>query len=150
MIVPMTQTHVPQIAALEKHCFSDPWSEASIAFETDNPLSLWLVDERDGTVVGYVGSQTVPPESDVMNLAVAPEHRRQGIGRALMERLCECLRSRGTESLTLEVRVSNSAACALYRDMGFAEVGRRKGYYVNPKEDALIMRKELCNENTGN
>lgn len=143
MIIPMNASHVPQIAELERRCFSDPWSEASVASELTNPLSLWLADDRDGTVAGYVGSQSVPPESDVMNLAVAPEFRRQGIGRALMDALCARLHSLGMTSLTLEVRDSNAAARTLYGGMGFVEVGRRKGYYVNPKEDALILRKEL-------
>ncbi len=143
MIVPMKPSHVPQIAALEKLCFSDPWSEASVAAECENPLSLWLVAEIDGKVVGYIGSQSVPPEADVLNLAVAPDCRRQGLGRKLLCTLAELLHSRGIETLFLEVRPSNQAALALYSDLGFAQVGRRPKYYVNPTEDALILRKEL-------
>lgn len=143
MIRTMKASDVPQIAALEKRCFSDPWSERSVASELENPLSLWLADEREGAVVGYVGSQSVPPESDVMNLAVAPEYRRQGVGRALLEELTRRLHSLGMQSLTLEVRETNAPAIELYTAMGFREVGRRKRYYVNPIEDALILRKEL-------
>lgn len=143
MIRTMKASDVSQIAALEKRCFSDPWSANSIASELENPLSLWLVEEREGTVAGYVGSQSVLPESDVMNLAVAPEYRRQGIGRTLMKHLIESLHARGMESLTLEVRETNVEAIALYAALGFREVGRRPRYYVNPIEDALIMRKEL-------
>ena len=73
MIRRMSVEDVPQIAALEKVCFSDPWSERSIATELSNPYSLWLVWEEEGTVLGYIGSQSVPPEADVMNLAVAPQ-----------------------------------------------------------------------------
>ncbi len=135
---------VPQIAELERQCFSDPWSEMSISSELENPLSLWLVEERDGAVAGYIGSQSVPPESDVMNLAVAPLYRRQGIGRALMRALMTELYSRGMKSLSLEVRTANANAIALYTALGFVEVGRRLKYYVNPIEDALILRKELC------
>ena len=143
MIVPMKPSHVPQIAALEKLCFSDPWSGASVAAECENPLSLWLVAELDGKVAGYIGSQSVPPEADVLNLAVAPDCRRQGLGRKLLCTLTELLHSRGIETLSLEVRPTNQAALALYSDLGFVQVGRRPKYYVNPTEDALILRKEL-------
>lgn len=143
MIVRMNESHVPQIAALEQICFSDPWSEASVRYECSNPLSDWLVAVEDERVVGYVGSQSVPPEADVMNLAVAPEYRRKGIGSALMQALTELLHTNGMESLFLEVRASNDPAIALYQRFGFVQVGRRKKYYVNPTEDALILRKEL-------
>ena len=143
MIVPMKPSHVPQIAALEKLCFSDPWSEASVAAECENPLSLWLVAELDGKVAGYIGSQSVPPEADVLNLAVDPDCRRQGLGRKLLCTLTELLHSRGIEALFLEVRPTNQAALALYSDLGFVQVGRRPKYYVNQTEDALILRKEL-------
>ena len=143
MIVAMNVGHVPQIAALEKRCFTDPWSEASVASELENPLSLWLVEEREGVVAGYIGSQSVPPEADVMNVAVAPEFRRQGIASALLSALAARLAVQGIRSLTLEVRVSNAAARALYAAFGFAEIGRRKNFYLEPKEDALILRKEL-------
>ncbi len=144
MIRPMNESHVSAVAELEKLCFSAPWSQRSIASELENQLSLWLVEEREGVVVGYVGSQSVPPEADVMNVAVSPAYRRQGIGRALMEALISELSARGMESLTLEVRASNEAAIALYEALGFLQVGRRPNYYQDPKEDALILRKELC------
>lgn len=148
MIVPMQQSHIAQIAALETQCFSDPWSETSVRSELSNPLSLWLVAEDGGKVVGYVGSQSVAPEADVMNLAVAPEWRSRGIGRALMTALIAQLHSRGITALFLEVRVGNTPAQGLYRSLGFAEVGRRPKYYVNPTEDALILRKELTDADT--
>lgn len=138
----MNASHVSQIAQLEKRCFSDPWSEKSIASELDNPLSLWLVAVEAGEVVGYVGSQTVLGETDMMNLAVAPEARRQGTGRALVLALVEALTEKGSRSLMLEVRVSNIPAQKLYESLGFSQVGRRPKYYVNPREDALILRKE--------
>ena len=143
MILPMNKTHVSAVAELEKLCFSAPWSERSIASELQNEYSLWLVEERDGVAVAYVGSQSCPPEADVMNVAVAPEFRRQGVGEGLMVALMDALRAKGMESLTLEVRASNSPAIALYDRLGFTEVGRRPNYYTDPREDALIMRKEL-------
>lgn len=148
MIVPMQQSHIAQIAALEKQCFSDPWSEVSVRSELSNPLSLWLVAEEDGKLIGYVGSQSVAPEADVMNLAVAPEWRKKGIGRALMKALIAQLHNRGITALFLEVRVGNIPAQNLYRGLEFVEVGRRPKYYVNPTEDALILRKELTDADT--
>ena len=141
-IEPMNASRVPQIAELEKLCFSDPWSEQSIASELENPLSLWLVAVEAGEVVGYVGSQTVLGETDMMNLAVAPEARRQGTGRALVLALVEALKEKESHSLMLEVRASNIPAQKLYASLGFSQVGRRPKYYVNPREDALILRKE--------
>lgn len=134
---------VSAIAELEKLCFSDPWSEKSIASEVDNRLSYWLVAEVDGIVAGYVGSQTVLDAADMMNLAVSPDHRRKGIGQALVNALVEHLRQNKVIALLLEVRVSNAPAIALYESLGFEQVGRRPKYYHNPREDALIMRKEL-------
>ena len=131
-----------QVAGLEKLCFSDPWSENSIASELCNPLSLWLVAEAAGTVVGYVGSQTVMDETDMMNIAVHPECRRQGVAAALVNALIASLKDAGSHSLTLEVRASNAPARALYDMLGFQQVGLRRNYYHNPKEDALILRKE--------
>ena len=141
-IEPMNASHVPQIAALEQRCFSDPWSEKSIASELENPLAMWLVALDGEEVVGYVGSQTVLGETDMMNLAVSPEARRQGTGRALVQALIDGLAKSGSHSLMLEVRVSNAPARTLYESLGFFQVGRRPKYYVNPKEDALILRKE--------
>ena len=138
----MQERHLDGIAALERACFSDPWSEAAIAPELENPLSLWLVAEQDDTLLGYIGSQSVPPEADMMNLAVAPEARRQGIAEALVHALEAALREKGTESLTLEVRVSNLPARTLYEKLGFEPVGLRKNYYFHPKEDACILRKD--------
>lgn len=143
MIVPMNETHVSAVAELEKLCFSAPWSERSIAAELNSEWSLWLVEERNGVAVAYVGSQSCPPEADVMNVAVSPDYRRQGIGESLMVALGEALGQKGIESLTLEVRASNEGAIALYDRLGYAQVGRRPNYYTDPKEDALIMRKEL-------
>ena len=138
----MNADHVPQVAQLEKECFHDPWSENSIASELKNPLSLWLVAVDDQQVVGYVGSQSVMGEADMMNIAVSSKFRRMGIAQELVERLVTLLREKDVYSLTLEVRASNEPAKALYGKLGFNQVGRRPNYYRNPKEDALILRKE--------
>lgn len=141
-IIPMNESHVAQIAALEKQCFSDPWSENSVASELENPLSLWLIAEEDGAVCGYVGSQTVLDETDMMNIAVHPDCRRKGIAAALITELVSRLKARGSRVLRLEVRESNFSAIALYEALGFTQLGLRKNYYRNPKENALILGKE--------
>lgn len=138
----MNKHHVTQVAILEKLCFSDPWSENSVASELSNPLSLWLVAETDGKVCAYVGSQTVMDETDMMNIAVHPDFRRKGIAAALIAELIDQLKMRGSRVLRLEVRKSNAPAIALYRSLGFQELGVRKNYYRNPKEDALILGRE--------
>lgn len=143
MIEKMTLAHVPAVAELEKICFSDPWSERSIASELNNPLSLWLIAVVDGRVAGYIGSQSVPPEADVMNVAVYPEFRRQGIAEALVRALVAELQACNHDSLTLEVRASNVQAIALYQKLDFVQVGRRPNYYRHPREDALILRKKI-------
>ena len=139
----MNETQVLQIAELEKICFSDPWSETSIASELNNKLSLWMVAIDDEKVIGYVGSQTVLGETDMMNIAVHPDYRKQGIGTALIVGLIGELELRGSHSLMLEVRASNEPAKNLYAKLGFCSVGVRKNYYRNPKEDALILSISL-------
>ena len=138
----MTADHVSQVAALEAICFHDPWSEKSVASELTNPLSLWLVALNGDQVAGYVGSQSVLGESDMMNVAVHPDFRRQGIAEKLCLALVDALKEKGNHCLTLEVRASNDPAKALYEKLGFTQVGLRKNYYRNPKEDACILRKE--------
>ena len=142
-IQPMEAGHVSQVAALEKLCFSTPWSERSVAGELENPLSLWLVAADGSRVLGYVGSQSVMDEADLMNLAVLPEFRRQGIAEALLGSLHRLLVAQGVRQVSLEVRASNEAARSLYGALGYQQVGRRPNYYVSPREDGLILRKEL-------
>ena len=142
-IIAMNESHVPQIAALEKLCFSDAWSENSIRSELTNQLSLWLVAVDGDRVAGYIGSQTVLGWADMMNLCVSPDYRRQGLGEQLTAELERQLRENRVECLTLEVRVSNAPAIALYEKLGFVQVGKRPRYYEKPREDALILRKEF-------
>ena len=143
-IVKMNESHVASVAAIEKECFGrDAWSEKSVSGELTNALALWLVAVEDGQVAGYVGSQTVCNETDMMNVAVTADFRRRGIGEQLVIALVEELKALESHSLTLEVRASNTPAQAMYEKLGFTEVGRRPRYYQNPKEDALILRKEF-------
>ena len=138
-IIRMNESHVSAVAELERQNFSEPWPEIAVRSELTNKLALWLVAVEDGVVAGYVGSQTVLQEADMMNIAVADTHRRRGIARMLVE---ELIRQLDAYQLTLEVRASNAPAIALYESLGFQQVGLRKNYYHKPKEDALILRKE--------
>lgn len=138
----MKADHVSAVAELEKICFSAPWSENSIMAELGSIWSYWLVALDGDKLVGYIGSQTSFDEADVMNVAVHPDCRRRGIAEKLIHTLVAELTSRGVRALTLEVRASNDPAINLYEKLGFQQVGRRKNYYHNPKEDALILRKE--------
>ena len=142
-IIAMNESHVPQIAALEKLSFSDAWSENTIRSELTNQLSLGLVAVDGDRVAGYIGSQTVLGWADMMNLCVSPDYRRQGLGEQLTAELERQLRENRVECLTLEVRVSNAPAIALYEKLGFVQVGKRPRYYEKPREDALILRKEF-------
>ena len=143
-IVKMNEAYVASVAAIEKECFGvDAWSEKSVASELTNQLSLWLVAVDGDRVAGYVGSQTVCDETDMMNVAVTADYRRQGLGEKLVLALEEELKAIGSQCLTLEVRDSNAPARALYEKLGFQQIGLRKNYYRNPKEDAYILRKEF-------
>ena len=138
-LTPMTAEHVPQIAALERACFSRPWSEESIQDELWNDSAVIIVAEgEDGTVLGYAGLQTVLDEGYINNVAVDETYRRQGIADELIAAFVRFGRAR-LAFLTLEVRASNAPAIALYAKHGFVEVGRRKNYYDAPKEDAVLM-----------
>ena len=138
----MEASHVDAIAELEKVCFNDPWSVNAITSELNNPLSLWVVAMDGEKLVGYVGSQSVMGWADMMNIAVAPDFRRMGVAAKLIDELVDRLKANQVNCLTLEVRASNEPAIALYQKFGFEQVGRRPNYYRNPKEDALILRKE--------
>ena len=138
----MNADHVPQIAEIERLCFNDPWSENSITTELSSRISLWLVALDGDRLVGYVGSQSVLGETDMMNIAVHPDYRRQGIAEKLVLSLVDALKAKGNYCLTLEVRASNEPAKALYGKLGFTQVGLRPRYYRNPREDACILRKE--------
>lgn len=141
-IVAMAECHIAGVAALERACFSCPWSEKSLRAELENPLAVWLVAERDGEFAGYIGAQAVMDEADVMDLAVVPQFRRLGVGRALVTALVSALDARGVKRLTLEVRASNAAAAQLYASLGFSRAGVRRNYYEKPREDAVILGRE--------
>ena len=142
-IVPMSREHIPQIARLEQMCFSAPWSEAMLEEELFNPQASFLVaEDEDGGVVGYAGLHVVLDEGYIDNVAVEPDARKHGVASALLDVFCR-YGAAELAFLTLEVRVSNAPAIALYSKFGFREEGRRKNYYQHPAEDAIIMTREF-------
>ena len=145
-IVPMDRSHLESIAALERQCFSSPWSVPMLEEELFNPQASFLVAEgEDGQVLGYAGLQVVLDEGYIANIAVDPKWRRQGLAGELLEVYCRFGQAH-LAFLTLEVRTSNEAAISLYQKHGFTQAGRRKDYYQDPREDALIMTREFHRE----
>ena len=133
---------IPFIAALEKETFSLPQSESGFREMLEKPDHVLLVAEQDGHFCGYVCAYTVCRESDILTVAVSPDARRCGIGRALIEALIDALTGE-SDALFLEVRESNTPARALYTSLGFCEIGKRRGYYQSPKEDAVLYKREI-------
>lgn len=136
----MRVEHIPQIAQLEKECFSEPWSENALSEELANENSHFLVAVSDG-VAGYIGVQEICGEAYITNVAVFDKYRKLGIGRALLRAACDGAKSRGCEFITLEVRESNLAAISLYDSEGFKIAGIRKNFYSSPTENGVIYTK---------
>ena len=140
-IVVMQERHLAALAEIERACFHAPWSENMLREELGK--GIFLVAEQDGRTAGYVGCQTVLDEGYITNVAVFPQYRKKGIATALIKRVFELAQEKKLAFVSLEVRLSNSAAIALYEKAGFKEEGRRKSFYRNPREDALIMTKRF-------
>lgn len=138
--------HIDQLAEMEQLCFSDPWSRESLAEELTNPLSVYYICEAGDRVLGYIGTRMILDECEIVNVAVRPEERRKHIASMLLEWLLEDVRARKIVRIDLEVRESNLPAQKCYEAAGFTPVGRRKNYYESPKEDALLMAREIAYE----
>jgi len=139
---------VARVAAIELASFADPWTADSFqaSLTLDHMRFLVAVDDGGaagaGQVVGYVLAMVLGPEGEIADIAVAPEARGAGIGGLLLDEVTRRLRAHGVRTIYLEVRESNEAARRLYESRGFGHVGRRRGYYQQPSEDALVMRRE--------
>ena len=140
-LVPMDRSHLAGVAELERLCFTTPWTEAMLEEELFNDTASFLVAEgEDGEVLGYAGLHVILDEGYIDNVAVRPAYRRQGIAEALLDVFCR-FGAANLRFLTLEVRPSNTPAVSLYQKHGFTEAGRRKNYYENPQEDALLLTR---------
>jgi ribosomal-protein-alanine N-acetyltransferase len=156
-IVPLKEKDAPALAALERSCFSSAWGEdqyrlllrqlekARQAGGAPPPMAVWGIHGPEKGLVAYIhlGVYNSVGELEVFNIAVNAALRRQGLGGALLRHALAWAGRQGFTSVFLEVREGNVAAIALYRSCGFAPVGRRKGYYADTGEDALVMRRDL-------
>lgn len=154
MIRPLKQEDFPAVLKLETELFTSPWPEKEFQYElSENPFAHLLVDEEDGVIAGYCDWWQLYDQAQVANIAVAGEYQKQGIGSKLMERMIFEAVQAGCENLSLEVRVSNAGAIALYEKYEFIRANVRKNYYDDPREDAYLMVKPLGglenDENTG-
>lgn len=141
MIRRMQENDLPRAAALERECFSVPWSEESLRQSLRSPNYLFLVAEEEGRIKGYAGLLKVADEGDITNIAVAAADRGMGIGTELTAKLLEEGQRCGLRAFTLEVRASNQTAIHVYEKLGFVSEGIRKRFYERPVEDAVIMWK---------
>jgi ribosomal-protein-alanine N-acetyltransferase len=138
----LMEKHLDDVARLEQVCFSQPWTRAQLQEELSNNLArVFVAVEDDGSVLGYGGLHYVLDEAEVTNIAVFPEARRKGAARMILDAMDSFCTAGGMAFLTLEVRVSNEAAIALYRGAGLQQVGLRKRFYSRPTEDALLLTK---------
>ena len=136
---PMERRDIPRVAELERICFRSPWSESALRGELKNRLAHYLVMCDGEAVVGYAGMWTLFDEAHITNVAVQPEYRGNGLGRRLMRRMMGQALRLGAARMTLEVREGNAVAQSLYYSLGFQTAGRRKRYYSDTGEDALIL-----------
>ena len=153
-IRPMARRDLPRVAAIELACFGrEAWPVQAFrdllaAFARSRPMrgALWTAEDRTtGEVVGYAGieASALWGEVDIINIAVAASYRRHGVGRLFIERIVRLCRRRGVPLLWLRVRASNRGARRFYRQMGFEERGRFRGYYLDPDEPAVIMAMDV-------
>jgi [ribosomal protein S18]-alanine N-acetyltransferase len=140
----LTPKDLEAIEHIERRSYPTPWSRSMFASELSKPssISLGAFEAETGELVGYLVISRYVDAWHVMNIAVAPERRRQGIAVALFERLFELTAADGRRGYTLEVRISNEAAIRLYERLGFQSRGVRRGYYTDNREDALIMWRD--------
>jgi len=136
--------HLAAICRIEEENFPSPaWSQTFIEGKLQDPGVHFLVSEAEGKLLGYAVVQYMPPEAELLNIAIDRPFQGKGIGRQLVSFLLEEGRAQGLETIYLEARASNTRALTLYRSLGFQQTGLRKNYYQNPEEDAMLMAKTL-------
>ncbi|HZK85209.1 MAG TPA: ribosomal protein S18-alanine N-acetyltransferase [Desulfosporosinus sp.] len=144
IVRPIDIDDLKAILEIERVSFATPWSVASFKTELkDNEYARYLCLELEGQVIGYMGLWFILDEGHITNIAINPNYRGLHWGEFLMRSVMEIMVEQGMERMTLEVRVSNNPAQSLYKRLGFANAGVRKGYYADTGEDAMIMWAEL-------
>lgn len=143
MIIPFHEDLIEEVAALEERDGDAHWTRAHFEKELESEFVRFFVIQEEKTIIGYAGYWKAGPEAQITNIVVRTENRCQGNAQRLLEFLFDCARSEACESMTLEVRAGNAHARALYAKMGFQEIARRKQFYKDPIDDAVIMEKQL-------
>lgn len=145
MICRLQKEHLAAVAELEGLCFSQPWSENSLELLLrESGIGFVCLDGDE--VAAYGGMLLTPWEGQITNIATHPKHRRRGCGKLVTQALLKAAEDSGAEEVSLEVRASNAGAIALYERLGFETAGVRRGFYQNPREDALVMIKTFGKE----
>ncbi len=143
----MSKEHIKAVTDIERECFSHPWSENAFYDELENPMSLTVValytDDGVESVTGFVNVRIVNNEVYINNITVSEKFRRMGHAKGLLLYLEENVKNKNATFITLEVRESNSPAISLYKKLGYVTVGKRKRFYRDPTEDAVLMTKNL-------
>jgi len=142
----MRVTDLPEVMEIERESFPLPWSLESYMSELKNNWASYQVCEKGNKIIGYGGVWVVFEEAHITNIAVKTEYRSQGVGKSLMLALEKVVQDRKGKRILLEVRPSNSVALSLYKSLGYYQIGRRKAYYADNHEDALLMCKDLLNK----
>ena len=139
----LNESHLDSLETLEQMCFSIPWSKNLFRNEIGNSQKYYVVALSEGNVIGYGGIAFVLDEGDIMNIAVHPDFRKKGIGSGILTMLIEYATDKSASLINLELRESNENAYNMYKKFGFETVGKRKEYYSDNKEDALLMTKYI-------
>ncbi len=139
----LDKSHIPDIAELEKICFSDPYSKNTLEATADSERDVAFVCTVNGKAIGYIELGDFIDTLCVNRIAVLPEYRKNGIAHRLLEMAVEAAKIKQIGELSLEVRASNSAARRLYEKFGFTLAGKRPNYYRDPKEDAAVYIMKL-------
>lgn len=139
----MEEKDLDEVMQIEQSSFSVPWTRQDFKQSIEKPTAIYMVAVENLQIKGYCGLWGVVDEGQINNVAVSQQERGQNIGTRLLEALFEEGNQAGLNAYTLEVRVGNVPAIALYKKVGFEEAGIRKNYYTSPREDALIMWKYM-------
>ncbi len=135
-----TEDDLSSLVRMETECFSDAWSENALRSQISSEYALTLIAKTDtGDVCGYISGGLTPPEAEIFRVATLPQYRRRGIGRTVLDEFVAHASKKDCRDFFIEVRESNTPARTLYASFGFSEIGKRKNYYSNPKEDAILL-----------
>lgn len=146
---PASPADIPALAMLERSVFTDPWTADQLREALGWSGAVAFVDEDEDGIIGYVLGRVVVDQAEILSIATVARRRRQRIGRGLLDEVLAAMVARGATAVWLEVRQSNASARAMYESAGFFAAGLRRGYYRQPPEDAVVLRRELADVRVG-